>query len=277
MLLTVAPFRCGNVGLNLAPAHLAQLDRSQPERGVGLDTDQTPTPSPGQYCPKVKPTRPARMAHPLRNDELQQCDLWRSGTKEAVVRGETLASQGTPCTSLFLLLDGALKAVCRAEHGREAHLVEIYRPEDSLYESALFLPAGYPVTIIACCDSQVLRIPSQDVLSHAANNPAFAAYVFARLAAQQRGLLRHLVVHVSYNAEQRLANFLLDFAAHESTSTKNFATLSRRDIASYLGLTPETLSRTIAVFRDRGLIEATRQRIEIRDQLGLQAVMHSPK
>jgi len=77
-------------------------------------------------------------------------------------------------------------------------------------------------------------------------------------------------------AEQRLAAFLINFALRLkqrgfSASEFNFS-MSRSDIANYLGLAVETVSRQFTQFQHDGLIRTDRKFIQIVDFDGLKAV-----
>jgi CRP/FNR family transcriptional regulator len=79
------------------------------------------------------------------------------------------------------------------------------------------------------------------------------------------------------SATQKIANFLLDIRARLHRAGKaddQFALpMAREDIANYLGITPETVSRVLAKLQQGGLIEANRRSIFLTDpaRLGLTA------
>ncbi len=98
----------------------------------------------------------------------------------------------------------------------------------------------------------------------------------AELAGLRRRLLgmisRDLAAALSrsgdYTAEQRLAAFLLDVVARRRQGQANsrcevMLPMGRRDIANYLRLATETVSRVLTRFRQRGLIEVDGQWVRL--------------
>lgn len=77
----------------------------------------------------------------------------------------------------------------------------------------------------------------------------------------------------SMNAEQRVAYFLLNlsarYAARKFSSTRFRLRMSRREMGNYLGLTLETVSRTLTQFKREGLIALENREVEIKDVNGL--------
>ena len=75
------------------------------------------------------------------------------------------------------------------------------------------------------------------------------------------------------SADQRIAMFLLSLShrfARRGYSDKEFIlSMSRRDIASYLRLATETVSRVLARFQKRGLIHVDRKQVRLLDTKGL--------
>lgn len=72
-----------------------------------------------------------------------------------------------------------------------------------------------------------------------------------------QGLVRaqeHLLVLGRQSASERLAAFLIDMAERQGGLEEFDLPMSRADIADYLGLTIETVSRTFTSLRKRGLI-----------------------
>jgi CRP/FNR family transcriptional regulator len=78
-------------------------------------------------------------------------------------------------------------------------------------------------------------------------------------------------------AEERLAAFLLDlsqrFLARGFSPCEFHLRMKRQEIASYIGLSLETVSRFLTRFQDDGLITVQQKHIRILDMAGLTAVM----
>lgn len=75
-----------------------------------------------------------------------------------------------------------------------------------------------------------------------------------------KGLTRaqeHLLLLGRRNAQERMASFLLDLADRQGTGTAVHLPMSRNDIADYLGVTFETVSRIFRAFKDQHLIRLT--------------------
>jgi CRP/FNR family transcriptional regulator len=88
-----------------------------------------------------------------------------------------------------------------------------------------------------------------------------------------RRLMRKENIHLSLardNAAQRMATFLLDLSAHQSTAgltTDNIALpMSRGEIASYLALAVETVSRLLTRMQRDRVLEVHRHNVEILDR-----------
>ena len=78
---------------------------------------------------------------------------------------------------------------------------------------------------------------------------------------------------IRQSAEQRMAAFLLSLSdryQRRGLSSQAFSMrMSRSDIASYLGIARETVSRTLTKFQNEGLIRQKKNSILIKDRAGL--------
>jgi CRP/FNR family transcriptional regulator len=72
-----------------------------------------------------------------------------------------------------------------------------------------------------------------------------------------------------HTAEERLAGFLLSLAQRTGGGTELRLVMPRRDIASYLRLATETVSRLLARFQQEGLLEVHRKDLRLLDLEGL--------
>ena len=68
-----------------------------------------------------------------------------------------------------------------------------------------------------------------------------------------------------HTAEERLAGFLLSIAQRTGAGTELRLVMPRRDIASYLRLATETVSRLLARFQQENLLEVHRKQVRIID------------
>lgn len=91
-----------------------------------------------------------------------------------------------------------------------------------------------------------------------------------------REFSRQLMFGEGSGATQRIAMFLLNM--HSRLQQLGLAeyefrlSMSREDISNYLGITPETLSRLIAKFRRKGLIDVDRRHIRLVDPIRLDQI-----
>lgn len=96
-----------------------------------------------------------------------------------------------------------------------------------------------------------------------------ASHEFARemLPLALQGLMRaqeHLLVLGRQNAIERVAAFLLDMAERRGGLSRFDLPMSRTDIADYLGLTIETVSRVFSRLKEKGIIRLpTARSVEI--------------
>ena len=73
-------------------------------------------------------------------------------------------------------------------------------------------------------------------------------------------------------AEARLAGFLLASREGPAPACRVARSTNRREMAQNLGLSPETVIRTLSAFQRRGLVRLDGKSIEVRDRAALEAV-----
>ena len=80
----------------------------------------------------------------------------------------------------------------------------------------------------------------------------------------------HMLLLGRKNAHERVASFLLEMAERSAGPQSVELPMSRQDIADYLGLTIETVSRTLTLLENEAAIELpTSRRILLRDPAAL--------
>lgn len=189
--------------------------------------------------------------------------------------GAVIFNEGAPATTLFFVAHGKVKLL---RHGLEGNDVVL----DMLTSGMLFGGAAvvghrhYRETAIAQTPCCALTISGEGFEALLGQYPLMALKVLHSVADKlddARETIRQLA---QVPSESRIALTLLRLAervgepAAEGTLIQT--PLSQQDIAAMVGATQETVSRTMAGFRRRGLIDSGRQWVLIRDESALQAI-----
>jgi CRP/FNR family transcriptional regulator, anaerobic regulatory protein len=187
-------------------------------------------------------------------------------------RGEHLYRGGEHFENLYLVRSGSVKAYLLTPSGEE-QVVGFHGAGDVIGLDAI--ASGTHVSSALSLDtSSVCALPYERLARLCARSPT----IHARL---MRGVSRRLLHDEALlmilgrkSADERIASFLLDQAEHQhrqgySSRELNLA-MSRGDIASYLALAVETVSRVLTRMQEQGLLSVDRSRVRILDLAGLQ-------
>lgn len=112
----------------------------------------------------------------------------------------------------------------------------------------------------AVTDCEIIATPRNAVFRRAENDHAFSHELWQSAVAELAGARRHMLVLGCQSALERVASFLLEMAERSPVESVVTLPMSRQDIADYLGLTIETVSRTITQLTERGAIEVPSSR-----------------
>lgn len=178
--------------------------------------------------------------------------------------GQTLFHEGDPAEDLFTVTVGMIKLFKLMPDGRR-QIMGFVLPGDVLGLSAQksFVYSAEAVTPAEVCR---FRRPHLDRLLEEA--PALERALLARATSELAAAQEQMLLLGRKSARERLASFLVGFAQRLGAGPGQAFELAmtRTDIADYLGLTIETVSRTLTQLRREGLIELTdKAHVVIRD------------
>ncbi|MCC6737038.1 MAG: helix-turn-helix domain-containing protein [Bauldia sp.] len=124
----------------------------------------------------------------------------------------------------------------------------------------------------AVTDCEIVATPRNAVFRRAENDHAFSHELWQSAVAELAGARQHMLVLGCQSALERVASFLLEMAERSPVAGVLSLPMSRQDIADYLGLTIETVSRTITQLTERGAIEVPSSRtIVLRNRTSLRS------
>ncbi|MEK6348167.1 MAG: fumarate/nitrate reduction transcriptional regulator Fnr [Burkholderia sp.] len=191
-----------------------------------------------------------------------------------VRRGDTLFREGDAFESLYAVRSGALKTLATRQDGRE-QVAGLHLAGEALGFDGI---AGdqHPRTAVALEDSTVCVIPYSPLRTLCAEASTLQARVLKLMSEQIVRETSQSVLLGSLNADERVATFLLDissrYLARGYSSSEFNLRMTREEIGSYLGITLETVSRTLSKFQRAGLLSMQGRIVRVLDFDGLRAV-----
>lgn len=121
----------------------------------------------------------------------------------------------------------------------------------------------------AVTDCKIAVVKRAALMAVAARDNEVARYMWALTTLELQRAQAHVLLLVK-SAQERVAAFLLEMAERVSTRGTVELAMSRQDIADYLGLSMETVSRTLSRLEKTATIEvSSSRRIVLRDQPAL--------
>ncbi len=188
-------------------------------------------------------------------------------------RGDHLFRSGDRSQSVYRVIGGVLKSYFIHQNGDE-QIMGFYLPGDLIGFDALSGESA-SFSVVALDTASVMR-ESQDSVSVDA---PFSATLDRQLQACMRMevfRLARLLRMARSGTDARLACFLLDYS--EAQASRGYdryefhLPMGRKDLACYIGLVPETVSRVFSRLRDRGILRVENNHICILDHAALKAL-----
>jgi CRP-like cAMP-binding protein len=179
------------------------------------------------------------------------------------LKGHLIFTQNTKAEHLYVVLSGRVSLYAERSDGEQAVL--------DVVGTGIFFPLA-PVVLKqnlsfgaqAISAVRVLSIPAATFLQHMHTDTFLAIAVTAELAREMLQMTEQNKALKLQNTNQRLARFLLQHTNLDDGAVEIRLQDERRLLARRLGMTPESLSRSIAQLNACG-VEFLQQRVLIRD------------
>ncbi|MFN3959535.1 MAG: Crp/Fnr family transcriptional regulator [Parvularculaceae bacterium] len=185
--------------------------------------------------------------------ELAQIE--KTMARRTVAKGRALMEEGAPNDSLYVVVQGSFRLTKHLEDGRR-QVTGFLFPGDFMGVRATSASA---YTAEALEDSHVCHFPHKFLDQIAADFPGVKDRLIARGQTEYHKAQDHIVLLGKKTAEERVESFLQLMARSigrdvDGDATETPLPMPRQDIADYLGLRLETLSRTLAALKKKGAI-----------------------
>lgn len=173
--------------------------------------------------------------------------------------GGLLFSQGDAADRFFLVLRGRVNLFALTETGDQS-IIEVIEQGHTFAEGAIFASGRFPLNAEMAPGTRLLEIPAAPFLRRVAERKGLAAKLLASLSRWQRRLMNEVADLKGRTPVQRLGLFLLALASKSRDEAGNWTPgaevrlpLTKSELASRIGITPESLSRAMARLRNLGV------------------------
>lgn len=181
----------------------------------------------------------------------------RSGCTRRLIPGEPLCWQGDEATHVYTVTHGTLRLSKLLADGRR-QVTGFAFPGDFL---GVTMEDEHPFTAEAVSDVELCQFSRARFDGFIDAHPHMERRLYSAAAAELAAARDQLVLLGRKTAAERLASFLLQMARHTDqsmgTPLRSSLPMSRADIADYLGLRIETISRELGALKASGLVRMT--------------------
>jgi CRP-like cAMP-binding protein len=186
-------------------------------------------------------------------DETSFLDIMKHGRIVSHNKGSMIFIQGEQANRFFVVLEGWVKLFKGDIDGHES-VLQMLSSGAALLETNLFSEAPYRVSAQAVQTTKLLSIPSSLIRDKMKSNQYLMTNLIATIAGKSENLISQFEQLTLKSVSQRLGWFLLGlYLDAGEKNNKLFLPYDKSLIAGFLGMKPETFSRTMQALRETGI------------------------
>ncbi|PKM15788.1 MAG: transcriptional regulator [Gammaproteobacteria bacterium HGW-Gammaproteobacteria-2] len=178
--------------------------------------------------------------------------------------GEHIFREGDAFNAIAAVRGGTVKTYVIDPDGRE-QVLGFFLPGEVIGLNAIH-QAHYPCNAVALDTTVLCRFSFPKMATLAQRMPGLQGQLFKLLSAD---IGKAALLAGDFSADERMAAFLVAlsrrFSARGFSASRFTLTMARTDIANYLRLAAETVSRVLRRFQAEGLIRVDRREVELTD------------
>jgi len=187
------------------------------------------------------------------------------GTSMSFARNAEIYGENEPAEYLYKLVSGSVRTSKTLNDGRR-QIGAFYLPGDIF---GFDIGSEHALSAEAISDAMVIVVKRSAIEALAARDSEIARQLWAMTSRELHRMQEHILLLIK-TAQERVAGFLLEMAARIKSVNGVELPMSRQDIADYLGLTIETVSRTLTTLENSAAIALpSTRRIVLRDRAAL--------
>ncbi len=178
--------------------------------------------------------------------------------------GRLLVQQGDIPTHVYFIVEGALKTLRTDEEGHET-TIRMLEAGDTCMDAVIFMGGPSPIAVQVVKDSRLLLIPDTIIKSLVLKDTQFANNLLRIVTRHYKNALHQIDAMNAKTPLQRVGYYFLSRHLENGHDRLEFELPFKKSmIANYLGMTPETFSRTLKQMKSMG-IDVEDDKIQMRD------------
>lgn len=202
---------------------------------------------------------------------------WRpaDGDPQYYKKKKILYAEGHRASQVWYIVEGKIKTYLVHPDGKEL-ITGIHGPGECIGCTAVLGSGPHTDNAQVLEDAQLIGISRPEFLSILQSDSTFARQLVHWLT-QSAGETDAGLLNLAYSSlRKKVANGILHLAANlrQQEEGKRYITISRENLAAFVGSAPESLTRTLGDFRKEGLIDITDGRIWLLNEEKLRKMLN---
>jgi len=181
-------------------------------------------------------------------------------------KGAALYTAGTKFSGLYAVKSGSFKSILSSSDG-DAQIVGFHMPGELIgfdgYDS------HHTSSVVALENSMICKVPDAHLDFLCSNVKGVSRHIHATVANDVRAHNSTIMLIAQKSAEDRIICFLKNisdrFQKRGFSGTRFTLSMPRGDIANFLGMAPETISRLLAQLQAEGVVEFERREVFVKN------------
>lgn len=183
-------------------------------------------------------------------------------------KNEIIYRPGEESDTLYVVREGRVKIYRLSASGKE-QLISFLNPGEFTGELSLFREGQYERFAEATVDTELCTIQRQDLHEFLIKYPSISIKMLEEFSNRLEESEKQQTRYATEKVETRIALFIAESLANVEATMVELP-MSKKDLASYLGTTPETVSRKLTELEEAGYIKRlSNKKIKVLDLDGL--------
>ena len=181
------------------------------------------------------------------------------GSRRSREPGATIYAQSDPAEFIYQVVSGVVRTITLNRDGRR--IVHGFHLPGEIF--GMEREKIHHCSAEAVCETELVQCPVSRLNTLADTDKEAARELWMSLLVSRDRTAERFMYILHGTAFEKLAYFLIDLAWRTQSSRRIELPMSRYDIADYLGLSSETVSRTFTTLRTRGLIATKGRQVRL--------------